>query len=100
MEFDEDEDEMEDAAKKPLTKSKQKRLQRPSICELKQKTARPDRIEAWDATSADPFFLAFLKGLRNVVAVPQHWSQKRRYLQWKRGFEKPPFKLPRRPTAR
>lgn len=94
MEFDEDEEETDDTAKKPLPKSKQRRLHRPSICELKQKTARPDRIEAWDATSADPFFLAFLKGLRNVVAVPQHWSQKRRYLQWKRGFEKPPFKLP------
>ncbi|KAL8431633.1 hypothetical protein Efla_005692 [Eimeria flavescens] len=93
MEFDE-EDEEEEAGKKAVPKSKQKRLHRPSICELKQKTVRPDRIEAWDATSADPFFLAFLKGLRNVVAVPQHWSQKRRYLQWKRGFEKPPFKLP------
>ncbi|XP_026192441.1 splicing factor 3B subunit 2 [Cyclospora cayetanensis] len=77
-----------------LPRGKQRRLQRPSICALKQQTARPDRIEVWDATSADPFFLAFLKGLRNVVAVPQHWSQKRRYLQWKRGFEKPPFKLP------
>ncbi|KAL8271793.1 hypothetical protein Esti_004302 [Eimeria stiedai] len=94
MEFDEDDEEAEERGKKAVPKSKQKRLQRPSICELKQKTVRPDRIEAWDATSADPFFLAFLKGLRNVVAVPQHWSQKRKYLQWKRGFEKPPFKLP------
>jgi hypothetical protein len=28
------------------------------------------------------------------VAVPRHWSQKRKYLQGKRGLEKPPFKLP------
>jgi splicing factor 3B subunit 2 len=28
------------------------------------------------------------------VPVPAHWSQKRRYLLYKRGVEKPPFKLP------
>lgn len=26
--------------------------------------------------------------------MPRHWSQKRKYLQGKRGIEKPPFKLP------
>jgi splicing factor 3B subunit 2 len=26
--------------------------------------------------------------------VPRHWSQKRKYLQGKRGIEKPIFKLP------
>jgi hypothetical protein len=26
--------------------------------------------------------------------VPRHWSQKRKYLQGKRGIEKPPFELP------
>ena len=31
---------------------------------------------------------------RNSVPVPRHWSQKRKYLQGKRGLEKPPFKLP------
>ena len=31
---------------------------------------------------------------RNTVPVPRHWSQKRKYLQGKRGLEKPPFKLP------
>jgi splicing factor 3B subunit 2 len=28
------------------------------------------------------------------VPVPRHWCYKRKYLQGKRGFEKPPFKLP------
>ena len=28
------------------------------------------------------------------MPVPRHWSQKRKYLQGKRGLEKPPFKLP------
>jgi len=31
---------------------------------------------------------------RNTVPVPRHWSQKRKYLQGKRGIEKPPFQLP------
>ncbi len=31
---------------------------------------------------------------RNTVPVPRHWSQKRKYLQGKRGLEKPPFQLP------
>lgn len=35
-----------------------------------------------------------LQALRNTVPVPRHWSQKRKYLQGKRGIEKPPFKLP------
>ena len=28
------------------------------------------------------------------MPVPRHWCYKRKYLQGKRGFEKPPFKLP------
>jgi hypothetical protein len=35
-----------------------------------------------------------LQGYRNTVPVPRHWSQKRQYLQGKRGIEKPAFKLP------
>lgn len=35
-----------------------------------------------------------IKCLQNVVPVAQHWCQKRKYLQGKRGFEKPPFELP------
>lgn len=35
-----------------------------------------------------------VQALRNSVPVPRHWSQKRKYLQGKRGIEKPPFVLP------
>lgn len=35
-----------------------------------------------------------LKSTRNTVPVPVHWSQKKRYLGGKRGFEKIPFELP------
>ena len=35
-----------------------------------------------------------LQAYRNTVPVPRHWSQKRKYLQGKRGLEKPAFRLP------
>ena len=35
-----------------------------------------------------------LQAYRNTVSIPRHWSQKRKYLQGKRGLDKPPFKLP------
>eukprot|EP00889_Picochlorum_renovo_P005287 jgi/Picre1/32317/NNA_007663.t1 len=51
-------------------------------------------VEVWDVTAMDPLMLVYLKAYRNTVPVPRHWSQKRKYLQGKRGLEKPPFKLP------
>ncbi|KAG1665007.1 hypothetical protein FOA52_014687 [Chlamydomonas sp. UWO 241] len=80
--------------KKALSKRQRKMLSRLKIAELKQLCERPDVVEVWDVTSPDPQLLVFLKGYRNTVHVPRHWSQKRKYLQGKRGLEKPPFKLP------
>jgi len=45
-------------------------------------------------TASDPQLLVHLKAYRNTVPVPKHWSQKRRYLQSKRGMEKSSFELP------
>lgn len=47
-----------------------------------------------DANSKEPVLLIHLKSYRNTVGVPKHWSYKRKYLQGKRGFVKPPFELP------
>ncbi|CAH8834731.1 unnamed protein product [Trichobilharzia szidati] len=77
-----------------LSKKKLKRLNRPSVAALKQMVARPDVIEMWDVCAKDPLLLAYLKAYRNTVPVPKHWCAKRKYLQGKRGFEKPPFRLP------
>ena len=77
-----------------LTKKQRKALQLARIAELKQATPRPDVVEVWDVTAPDPHLLVHLKAARNTVPVPRHWSQKRRYLQGKRGIEKPPFQLP------
>ncbi|KAF8563302.1 hypothetical protein P879_06952 [Paragonimus westermani] len=77
-----------------LSKKKLKRLNRPSVASLKQMVSRPDVVEMWDVCARDPLLLIQLKACRNTVPVPRHWCAKRKYLQGKRGFEKPPFKLP------
>ena len=77
-----------------LSKKKKKLLKRIKISDLKQIAPRPEVVEAWDATSNDPILLVNLKSQRNSVPVPKHWSQKRKFLQNKRGVLKQPFKLP------
>jgi splicing factor 3B subunit 2 len=84
----------EDLTVKSLSKKKKKLLSRLSVAELKQLVQRPDVVEAHDVTAADPRLLVYIKAYRNTVPVPRHWCHKRKYLQGKRGVEKPPFKLP------
>lgn len=77
-----------------LSKRKKKLLSRLSVAELKQLVQRPDVVEAHDISSTDPRLLVYLKSFRNSVPVPRHWCNIRKYLQGKRGIEKPPFQLP------
>nr|VZI24089.1 unnamed protein product [Spirometra erinaceieuropaei] len=86
--------EEEGEAPAPLSKKKLKLLNRPSVASLKQAVSRPDVVEMWDVCACDPLLLVYLKSYRNTVPVPKHWCAKRKYLQGKRGFEKPPFRLP------
>ncbi|KAH8740254.1 Cus1p U2 snRNP protein [Cryptosporidium ryanae] len=65
-----------------------------TIKELKKKSKNPELVEIWDTTANDPELLVFLKGYQGSVKVPLHWNSKRRYLQGKRGLERPPYKLP------
>ncbi|VDL57734.1 unnamed protein product [Hymenolepis diminuta] len=93
--FDDDDDEGDGTNKEPpLSKKKLKLLNRPTIAALKQVAARPDVVEMWDVCAKDPHLLVYLKSYRNSVPIPRHWCAKRKYLQGKRGFEKPPFRLP------
>ncbi|KAJ8942650.1 hypothetical protein NQ318_013363 [Aromia moschata] len=93
-------EDMEDAEEKKLedkskmSKRKMKKLTRLSVAELKQLVHRPDVVEMHDVTARDPKLLVQLKAHRNTVQVPRHWCFKRKYLQGKRGIEKPPFNLP------
>ena len=77
-----------------LSNKKLKKLNRPSVFELKQKIKRPEVVEWVDITAKDPYFLVYLKSYKNAVPVPKHWSQKKKFLQIKRGSEKMPFMLP------
>lgn len=92
-EDEEFEDERRDDKEK-LSKRKLKKLTRLSVAELKQLVQRPDVVEMHDVTARDPKLLVQLKAHRNTVQVPRHWCFKRKYLQGKRGIEKPPFDLP------
>ena len=65
-----------------------------TVAELKQLVHKPEVVEQWDVPASDPRLLVHLKSYRNSIPVPRHWCQKRKFLQGKRGVEKPPFKLP------
>lgn len=94
-EGDSSEDEQEKKPEVPkLSKKKLRRMNRFTVAELKQLVARPDVVEMHDVTAQDPKLLVHLKATRNSVPVPRHWCFKRKYLQGKRGIEKPPFELP------
>lgn len=80
--------------KDKMSKRKLKKLTRLSVAELKQLVHRPDVVEMHDVTARDPKLLVQLKAYRNTVPVPRHWCFKRKYLQGKRGIEKPAFNLP------
>lgn len=99
MDLDDDDDDPDDDDKveeeKPkLSKRKLKKLSRMTVAELKQKVNRPELVEMHDVTAKDPVLLLHLKASRNTVPVPRHWCFKRKYLQGKRGIEKPAFELP------
>jgi len=92
--MDEADDSDEEDEEVKTSKKKRKLSGRLSVAELKTLVKRPDVVEVWDTTSADPKLLVYLKAYRNTVLVPRHWSSKRKYMAGKRGVEKPPFKLP------
>lgn len=87
----EDED-AEDAAE--VSKRKQRKMNRLSVAELKRLVKKPEVVDWVDVSATDPKLLVQIKSYRNTVPIPPHWSQKRDYLQGKRGIEKPQFQLP------
>ncbi|RUS17529.1 splicing factor 3b, partial [Jimgerdemannia flammicorona] len=82
-----------------MSKKKLRKQNRLSVAELKQLVKKPEVVEWVDVTAADPKLLVSLKAYRNTVPVPKHWAQKRKYLQGKRGIEKPPWDLPAIPES-
>ncbi|XP_074036665.1 splicing factor 3B subunit 2 [Leptinotarsa decemlineata] len=92
--MDVDENDEKFGGETKLSKRKMKKLTRLSVAELKQLVNRPDVVEMHDVAAKEPELLVQLKAYRNTVPVPRHWCFKRKYLQGKRGIEKPPFNLP------
>ncbi|KAF2443818.1 DUF382-domain-containing protein [Karstenula rhodostoma CBS 690.94] len=94
--YDDDDipDEEDDSAKK-ISKKQRKQMNKMTVAQLKASVTKPELVEWTDPTSSDPRLLIAIKGYKNVVPVPNHWSLKREYLSSKRGIEKPPFALPK-----
>lgn len=91
---DDDDDEADPSKEQPISKRKLRKMNRMSVAQLKQLVDKPEVVEMHDVTAQDPKLLVHLKSTRNTVPVPRHWCLKRKYLQGKRGIEKPPFDLP------
>lgn len=87
-------DEEEESSKK-ISKKQRKQMSKLSVAQLKAQVKKPELVEWTDVSSSDPRLLVSIKGYKNVVPVPNHWSLKREYLSSKRGIEKPPFALPK-----
>ena len=94
VELDLKDEEGEGDGEKKISKRRLKEMTRMSVADLKTRVNNPELVEMHDVTAKDPILLLLMKSTRNSVPVPRHWCFKRKYLQGKRGFEKPPFKLP------
>ncbi|OAL01720.1 DUF382-domain-containing protein [Phaeosphaeriaceae sp. SRC1lsM3a] len=95
--FYEDDDipDEEDDGKPKFSKKERKRMSKLTVAQLKSQVEKPELVEWTDVSSTDPRLLIAIKGSKNVIPVPNHWSLKREYLSSKRGIEKPPFALPK-----
>ena len=57
--------------KKPLSKKKQRKLNRLTVAELKHLVAKPEVVEWTDVSAADPRLLLHLKCYRNTIPIPE-----------------------------
>lgn len=94
--IEEDDEVIDDESERVLTVSMQqiKKYGRPTIGMLKFLSRRPELIDPFDTDAPDPFTLAQIKNIRNIVPVPTHWAQKRKYLNYKKGSEISGYRLP------
>jgi splicing factor 3B subunit 2 len=92
---DDDIPDEEDDETPKISKKQRKQMNKLSVAQLKSLVPRPELVEWTDVSSSNPQLLISIKGAKNVIPVPTHWSLKREYLSSKRGIEKPPFALPK-----
>ncbi|KAF2016607.1 DUF382-domain-containing protein [Aaosphaeria arxii CBS 175.79] len=89
-----DEEEEAETVRK-ISRKARKKANTLSVAELKAIVKRPELVEWTDPSSSSPVLLMEIKGAKNIIPVPGHWSLKREYLSSKRGIEKPAFSLPK-----
>ncbi|KAI9496420.1 hypothetical protein BDB00DRAFT_118136 [Zychaea mexicana] len=75
-----------------VSKKRIRKLTQLKVDELKQLSDTPDVVEPWDVTAMDPKLLVSLKAYRNTIPVPNHWWQRKPYLQ--RRKERKRWELP------
>ncbi|GME70215.1 unnamed protein product [Ambrosiozyma monospora] len=89
--YDSDDDDEE----RQLTKRQIKKKYHIPLSFLKAESNDPQLIVPTDADADDPRLFVHLKTLHNAVPIPKHWASKRAFLAGKKGFERPPFELPK-----
>ena len=75
--YDDDNDDIPDEEEEQevkLSKKKRKAMTKLTVAELKSLVRRPELVEWTDTSAPDPRLLISIKGGRNVVPVPGHWS--------------------------
>ncbi|SCV99457.1 LAFE_0A03598g1_1 [Lachancea fermentati] len=77
-----------------LSKKKLRKINKPSLSQLKSLVSYPQVIQWYDCDAKDPELLADIKSQKNVVPVPSHWQLKREYLSGRSVLAKKPFELP------
>lgn len=87
-------DDQDDNATTQPSKRKLRKLNKPSLVDLKSQVTHPEIIEWYDCDAPYPYLNATIKSTKNVVRVPSHWQTKREYLSGRSLLNKKPFELP------
>ncbi|CCD27272.1 U2 snRNP complex subunit CUS1 NDAI_0K00810 [Naumovozyma dairenensis CBS 421] len=82
-------------SKEPISKSKLRKIMKPSLSKLKTLTSHPELIQWYDCDAPYPYLLTSIKSSKNIIPVPSHWQLKREYLSGRSTLlTKKPFQLP------
>ena len=79
-------------SKPQITNSQRNKYQYISVAKLKLQVKHPEVVEYHDVNSKEPHLLNELKGMKNTVPVPEHWSRKKQYRT--KRTERELYKLP------
>ncbi|CAI1651300.1 hypothetical protein SEUBUCD646_0M03780 [Saccharomyces eubayanus] len=84
----------QDDGEEHFSTRKRRKMEKPSLSELKSQVPFPQNIEWYDCDANYPALLASIKCTKNVIPVPNHWQSKKEYLSGRSLLGKMPFELP------